>query len=129
CCAARREFMAGLIAMQTPVAADAAALDQKLQRLRSLLGEMGSVVIGFSGGIDSTLAVAVAHEVLGDRSLAVIACSESYPKKELELARSLAAERGWRYREVHTSELENPEYAKNAPNRCYFCKAELFSHL
>src|SRR3954453_17520541 len=121
--------MAGLLATEIPEAENLAALDQKMARLRELFQQMGSVVIGFSGGIDSTLAAAVADEVLGDRALAVIACSESYPKKELDLARSLALERGWQFREIRTSELENPEYAKNAANRCYFCKAELFSHL
>ena len=97
-------------------------------------------LLAFSAGIASQgvtvtvddprpLAAAVAHDVLGNRAMAVIACSESYPKKELELARSLALERGWRFREIRTSELENPEYAKNAANRCYFCKAELFTKL
>jgi uncharacterized protein len=121
--------MAGVLATERPETGDPAALEAKIARLRELFRKMRSVVIGFSGGIDSTLAAAVAHEVLGGRSLAVIACSESYPKKELELARSLAVERGWHFREIHTSELDNPEYAKNAANRCYFCKAELFSQL
>jgi uncharacterized protein len=67
--------------------------------------------------------------VLGPRALAVIARSESYPAAELELARELAEQGGWRYRIIETSELENPEYIRNDGQRCYFCKSELFHHL
>lgn len=119
--------MASLVTLETGV--DAAALAEKSRRLKSLMREMESVVVGFSGGIDSTLAAAAAHEALGSRALMVIAESESYPRAELELALELARARGWNTRVIATSELENPEYQKNDGRRCYFCKAELFTHL
>lgn len=104
-------------------------LEEKYAALKSVLREMESVVIGFSGGADSALLAKVAFDVLGDRAVAVIAISESYPKREMEEALALANTIGVPVLTVQARELENESYASNPTNRCYYCKAELFSHL
>jgi len=108
-------------------------IDQELQskysQLRSILLDMGSVAIGFSGGIDSTLLIRVATEVLGDKALAVIGRSETYPTREFEEAVQLADSFGSRYRIVNTEETDNLKFRENPPDRCYFCKTELFGKL
>jgi len=104
-------------------------LQAKYNRLRAILQEMGSVAIGLSGGVDSTLLVKVAHEVLGERCLAVIGESEAFPEGEIEQARQLAEQIGVRIRVVRTHELNNPLFSVNRPDRCYHCKTELFTLL
>ena len=104
-------------------------IDFKLERLRSLLTDMGGVVIGYSGGVDSTMLAAVAKEVLKDRALCVLASSETYPQAEVEEALETAGKLGLSVIRIDTDELKNEAFAVNTPDRCYFCKTELFGKL
>lgn len=101
----------------------------KLSALRSTIGAYEGAAVAYSGGCDSAFLADVAHEVLGDRAVAVTAVSESLAPSELSAARALAAARGWRHVEIATHELSREEYRANAPDRCYHCKTELFGVL
>ena len=104
-------------------------LQQKYESLKRILIEMGDVIIGMSGGVDSVLLAKVACEVLGDKALAVTADSPSLPRRELREAESLARMSGIRHQIIKTNEVFDPRYAANPTNRCYFCKTELFTQL
>jgi len=101
----------------------------KLEQLHAALRAYGSCLVAYSGGVDSVFLARVAHEVLGDRALAVIADSPSLPRRELQEALALAEQFCFPVRVVRTAEFENPDYLSNPANRCYFCKHELFEQL
>lgn len=104
-------------------------VDEKLEKLKEILNSLESVVIAFSGGVDSTLLSKVAYDVLGDRSLAVTAKSETYTKSELDDAIKLAKKIGIKHEIIETSELSIPEFSSNPVDRCYYCKKELLLKL
>jgi uncharacterized protein len=102
---------------------------EKVDQLRSLLRAHAPLVIAYSGGVDSTYLLAEGHATLGSNVLAVIADSPSLPRDALTDALALAEKIGVPVEVVKTEEFSNPEYTANPPNRCYFCKAELFTKL
>ncbi len=102
---------------------------RKYEDLIDRLKGMGRVLVAFSGGVDSTFLLKVASDVLGDNVLAVIASSETYPEREQKEALCLVEELKVRYKVIRTKELDDPDFRDNPPERCYFCKKELFSRL
>lgn len=104
-------------------------LSSKLKRLEAILSDMQSVLVAYSGGADSTFLLKVASNILGDRAIAVTASSATYTPQELEEARKNTELIGAKHIIVHTNELDDPDFASNPPDRCYYCKKELFTKL
>jgi uncharacterized protein len=116
---------AGIFAPQT----GPAGLDSKEAALRHALGELSSLIVAYSGGVDSAYLAYVATVALGDRALCVTADSPSYPERHRQMAVRLAGQFGFRHEIIHTDEMARPEYRANPANRCYYCKTELYTHL
>lgn len=104
-------------------------MEDKLKLLKELLGRYKSAVVAFSGGVDSTFLARVAREVYGDRLLLITASSSTYPFYELEEAKSLAILLGIKHKVIVSEELDIPGYSENPPDRCYYCKTELFGKI
>jgi uncharacterized protein len=104
-------------------------VSEKLENLRGLLKGYGSCLVAYSGGVDSVFLAHVAHQVLGDRMLAIVADSPSLPRRELQEALEIAKKCSFPVRVIKTQEFTNDNYTSNPVNRCYFCKYELFADL
>lgn len=103
--------------------------EKQLEDLKNLVKNLESVVVAYSGGVDSALAAKICYDVLGQNAVAVTASSETYPEFELEEAKKTAKEIGIKHKIIRTRELDIAEFAGNNPDRCYYCKTELFSKL
>jgi uncharacterized protein len=108
---------------------DAGSLERKQAALDSALRELPSLIVAYSGGVDSAYLAYAAHRALGEGVLCVTADSPSYPERHRAIARRVAAQFGFNHLTIQTSEMARPEYRANPANRCYYCKHELYTHL
>src|SRR5579871_5531587 len=104
-------------------------MTDKETALKAHLASLGSVIVAYSGGVDSAYLACIASRKLGDRAVAITADSPSYPERHRQLAIRIAREFGLRHEIIRTNELDRPEYRANPANRCYYCKHELYTHL
>lgn len=105
------------------------AIEHKWEHLKKLLGDMGAAVLAYSGGVDSSVLLRAASEVMGHGIIAVTAASETYPAGELAAAKEFAFSLGVTHKVIHTDELRSEDFCRNPEDRCYFCKRELFGKL
>ncbi|MFW5699316.1 MAG: ATP-dependent sacrificial sulfur transferase LarE [Bacteroidota bacterium] len=103
--------------------------EEKYNKLKDILREMGHVIVAYSGGVDSAFLLKVAVDVLGEKAYGVLAVSPTYPSREYDQAKKLADSMGAKLRVITTNEIENQDFVENPVNRCYFCKSELFTEI
>lgn len=102
---------------------------EKIDKANEILRGLPGAIVAYSGGVDSTLLAYLAHQALGERSIAVTAVSPTYPESQLEEARAIASKYGFNFKVIQTNEFEDEEFLSNPPDRCYYCKRELFAEL
>lgn len=101
----------------------------KLERLKTILSSYPSAIVAYSGGVDSTFLAVMAHQVLGEKALMVTAFSPTHPGDQIDEAKAVASQFGFRHQVIHTHEFDEPEFIANLPNRCYYCKLSLLKDM